>query len=209
MIKPSVKILGVTVDHALTLDQHVKLLISSCFFQLRNIAKLRPIVSQAEMEILIHAFGSSRLDYCNSLFTFVSKTSLDRLQVVQNAAARLLTRTPRRSHITPILSALHWLPIKSRIQYKILVVTYRALHGQAPLYITDLLQPYVTSRSLRSSDQGLLVVPRSRLKTKGDRAFEVVAPTLWNSLPVNLRSADTVDSFKKQLKTHLYSLAFL
>ena len=166
-------------------------------------------MSQAEMEMLIHAFVSSRLDYCNSLFTCLSKSCLDRLQVVQNAAARLLTRSPKRSHVTPILIALHWLPIKFRIQFKVLVVTYRALHGQAPTYIRDLLQPYLTSRSLRSSDQGLLVVPRSRLKTKGDCAFEVVAPKLWNSLPLNLRSVDTVDTFKKQLKTHLFRLAFV
>ena len=175
---------------------------------MRNIAKLRPIVSQAEMEMLIHAFISSRLDYCNSLFTCLSKTSMDRLQVVQNAAAKLLTRSSKRSHVTPILSALHWLPIKFRIQFKVMVITYRALHGQAPAYIGDLLQPYVTSRSLRSSGQGLLIVPRTWLKPKGDCAFEVVSPKLWNSLPLNLRTLDSIDSFKKQLKTYLFRLAY-
>ena len=113
---------------------------------------------------------------------------MDRLQVVQNAAANLLTRSSKRSHVTPILSALHWLPIQFRIQFKVMVITYRTRHGQAPAYIGDLLQPYVTSRSLRSSGQGLLFVPRTRLKTKGDCAFEVVAPKLWNSLPLKLRT---------------------
>ena len=113
------------------------------------------------------------------------------------------------SHITPVLSMLHWLPIKFRIQFKVLVLTYKALHGQAPVYISDLLQPYITNRSLRSSNQGLLVVPRTRLKTKGDRSFEVVAPTLWNALPVNLRSAVSVDAFRKHLKTYLFQLAFV
>ena len=134
-------------------------MIRSCFFQLRNIAKLRPIVSQTEMEMLIHTFISSCLDYCNFLFTCLSRTSLDRLQVVHNAAAKLLTRSSKRSHVTPIVIALHWLPIKFRIQFKVLEITYRALNGQAPAYIRDLLQPCVTSRSLSSSDQGLLVVP--------------------------------------------------
>ncbi len=113
--------------------------------------------------------------------------------------------------MTPILIFLHWLSIKFRIQFKILVITFRALHGQAPAYIRDLLQPYIASRSLRSSDQGLLVVPRSRLKNKGDCAFVlfVVAPKLWNSLPLDLRTFDTVDTFKKQLKTRLFRLAFV
>ena len=104
-VKSSIRSLGVTMD------QHVKCQIRSCFFQLGNTAKLRTIVSQVEMEMLIHAFISSRLDYCNSLFTCLSKTSLDRLQVVQNAAAKLLTRFSKRSHVTPILIALHWLSI--------------------------------------------------------------------------------------------------
>ena len=106
--------------------------------------------------------------------------------MVQNAAVRLLTRSSRTTHITPTLSSLHWLPIKFRIHFKVLVFTYRALHGQAPVYISDLLHPYITSRSLRPSDQGLLVVPRAQLKTKGDHAFEVVAPTLRNTLPIDI-----------------------
>ncbi len=108
--------------------------------------------------------------------------------------------------ITPIFSSLHWLPIKFRIRFKVLVFTYRALHGQAPAHISDLLHPYFTSWSLKSSDQGLLVVPRARLKTKGDRAFEVVAPTLWSALPLVRRSAV---AFKKQLKTYLFKMAFV
>ena len=123
-------------------------------------------------------------------------SSLDCLQMVQNAAARLLTRSSRTTHITPILSSLHWLPIRFRIHFKVLVFTYRALHGQAPEYISDLIHPYIASRSLRSSDQDLLAVSCSQLKTKGDHAFEVVAPTLWNSLPSDIRSAVSVEAFK-------------
>ncbi len=111
--------------------------------------------------------------------------------------------------MTPILISLHLLPIKFRIQFKVLVITFRALHGQAPAYIRDLLQPHTASRSVTSPDQGLLVVPRSRLKTKGDCAFEVVAPKLWNSLPLDLKSVDTVDTLKKQLKTHLFRRGFV
>lgn len=192
----------------LSFDQHIKELTQTSFFHLRNIAKLRSIVSQPELEQIIHAFISSRLDYCNSLFTCLSKSSLDHLQLIQNAAARLLTRSSRTTHITPILSSLHWLPIKFRIHFKVLLFIYRAMHGQAPVYICDLLCPYITSRSLRSSDQGLLAVPCSCRKTKGDRAFEVVPPTLWNALPSDICSAVSVDIFRRMLKTYLFKQAF-
>ncbi|KAM3863095.1 mu-type opioid receptor [Diretmus argenteus] len=107
---------------------------------------------------------------------------------VCNAAARLLIRSRRSCHITPILAALHWLAVHLRAHFKVLVVTYRAIHGQAPAYISELIQPYSLSRSLRSSDQGRLWVPRTRLKTKGDRAFATAAPRLWNALLQDLNT---------------------
>lgn len=192
----------------MSLEHHVKLLLKNCFFQLRNISKLTSMVSKHELEMIIHAFVSSRLDYCNSLFTCLNMKLLTRLQLVQNSAARLLTRTNRRQHITLILKSLHWLPIKYRIDFKILILTFRALHGQAPPYIADLIQPYSSARSLRSAGQNLLMVPRTRFKTRGDRSFQAVAPKLWNRLPLLLRSLDSVDAFKKQLKTFFFKQAF-
>ncbi len=188
------------------LDQQVNSLTRSSFHHLRNIVKLKPVVPQAELEMSIHAFVSSRLDYCNSIFTCLSNTSLNHLQVDQNAAAKLLTKSSKRSHVTHIFMSLHWLPINFRIQFKIPV--HRALHGQAPSYIIELLRPYNTSRTLRSSDQGLLVVPHITLKTEGDYAFEVVAPNLWNCLLLELRAANSVDIFKKHLKTRQFRCAF-
>uniref|UniRef100_A0A8C6S6B8 Reverse transcriptase domain-containing protein n=1 Tax=Neogobius melanostomus TaxID=47308 RepID=A0A8C6S6B8_9GOBI len=128
-VQSSIRNLGVWFDQSLSLDSHSRHLAKNSFFHLRNIAKLRPILSNSDLELVIHAFISSRLDYCNSLFTCFNKSALNRLQMVQNAAARLLTGSSRRSHITPILSSLHWLPIKFRIEFKILVLTFRALHG--------------------------------------------------------------------------------
>uniref|UniRef100_A0A669AWP7 Reverse transcriptase domain-containing protein n=1 Tax=Oreochromis niloticus TaxID=8128 RepID=A0A669AWP7_ORENI len=128
-VKSNIRNLGVIFDSSLDLDSHVKSLSRSCFYHLRNISKLRHMVSSAELQKLIHAFVSSRLDYCNSLFTSLDKSSLSRLQAIQNAAARLLTCSTKRVHITPILYSLHWLPIEFRIRFKILVLTYRALNG--------------------------------------------------------------------------------
>lgn len=207
-VQSSLRNLGVWFDQSMSLHCHARLLVRNCFYHLRNIAKLRTILSDSDLEMVIHAFISSRLDYCNSLFTCFNKSALTRLQMVQNAVARLLTGSGRRTHIMPILYSLHWLPIKFRIDFKILILTFRALNGQAPKYIADLLCPYSPGRALRSSGQSLLMVPKTRYKTRGDRSFQAVAPRLWNALPLSLRMADSVDSFKRQLKTLLFRQAF-
>uniref|UniRef100_A0A672G1H3 Reverse transcriptase domain-containing protein n=1 Tax=Salarias fasciatus TaxID=181472 RepID=A0A672G1H3_SALFA len=206
--KSSLRNLGVFFDKDMSLAEHCKQLTRNCFFQLRKISKLRKMVSFNDLELIIHAFVSSRLDYCNSLFSCLNKKELSRLQLVQNSAARILTRTNRWTRISPILKELHWLPVSYRVNFKILVLTFRALHDQAPSYIRDLLQPYSPVRALRSADQNLLKVPRTRFKTRGARSFQAVAPRLWNDLPLSLRSVVTVDTFKSQLKTFLFSQAF-
>ncbi|KAF7651201.1 hypothetical protein LDENG_00114270, partial [Lucifuga dentata] len=119
---------------------------------------------------------------------------------------QLLSKSTRRSHITPILSSLHWLQVCFRIDFKILLLVFKALHGQAPICIGDLLSPYESDHCLKSSGRNLLTVPESHLVTKGDRAFAVRAPKLCQS--ELLRLAKSVSSFKSLLKTVLYQKAF-
>ena len=111
-------------------------------------------------------------------------------------------------HITPVLKELHWIPVKERIVFKILLITFKALNGLAPVYITKLLNRYVPARQLRSSDMLLLKVPSSHLKTYGDRAFSVCAPKLWNQLPYDLKSSISLNIFKTNLKTFLFKQAY-
>ena len=107
-------------------------------------------------EILVHAFVSSRLDYCNSLLHGSPKYVPQKLQRAQNAAARLIKLSRKYDHITPHLMDLHWLPIEYRIQFKILLLTYKTLNGLAPSYLSDLLQRYAPVRNLRSFSAFLL-----------------------------------------------------
>uniref|UniRef100_A0A8C1YIV1 Reverse transcriptase domain-containing protein n=1 Tax=Cyprinus carpio TaxID=7962 RepID=A0A8C1YIV1_CYPCA len=204
----TVKNLGVILDSNLSFENHISHVTKTAFFHLRNIAKLRNMLPVPDAEKLVHAFMTSRLDYCNALLGGCPASSINKLQVVQNAAARVLTRSRKYDHITPILQSLHWLPIKFRISYKILLLTYKALNGLAPAYLTSLLPRYNPSRSLRSQNAGLLIVPRIAKSTKGGRAFSHLAPKLWNSLPDNVRGSDTLPLFKSRLKTHLFGQAF-
>ena len=150
----------------------------------------------------------SKIDYCNSLLYGIPDKLLNRIQRIQNYAARVVLRLHKFSHITPALAALHWLPVNRRIDFKIALLVYKALNGQAPGYIADLLQPYDPPRKLRSADKQLLSQPPCRLKSYGDRAFCCAAPVVWNNIPYSVKTAKTVDSFKVKLKTHFYSVSF-
>lgn len=207
-IRPFTRNLGVIFDSAFKLDKQISSVVKTSFFQLRLLAKVKPYLLRKDFERVIHAFITSRLDYCNSLYVGLDQSSLRRLQLVQNAAARLLTRTKKRDHITPALATLHWLPVCFRIEFKIVLIVFKILNGLSPSYLSELLHVHTPIKALRSSNQMLLDVPGSRLKTRGDRAFSVAAPNLWNSLPIHVRTARTIATFKSLLKTHYYSLAF-
>lgn len=127
--------LGVRFDPQLRFEAHIKNLCQTSFYHLRNIAKLRPTLTLADAEKLVHAFVSSRLDYCNTLLIGIPNKSLQRLQYVQNSAARILMRVRKYDHITPVLHSLHWLPVSARIEYKVSLLTHQCIYGNAPPYL--------------------------------------------------------------------------
>ena len=179
----AIRNLGCWFDKNFTMNAHVTKTCKAGFFYLHNICRIRKFLTQEITEKLIHAFVTSRLDYCNSLLYGLPSNLLAKLQRVQNTAARLIHRAPRFCHTTPLLVDLHWLDIKSRIDFKIILLTFKAIHGQAPAYICELvnLKPY-SSYGLRSNNRMLLSTPNFRtLPTLGDRAFAAAAPKLWNT----------------------------
>ena len=190
------------------MEAHINHVCSVCYFHLRNISAIRGSLTKDAAVKLVHAFITSRLDSCNALLYHLPKTLIHKLQRVQNTAARIVTRAPKHSSITAILQELHWLPVSARIEFKIGIMTWKALNGHAQKnYIKELITPYTTRRSLRSSDQALLSVPRCRV-SYGERAFSVAAPKLWNRLPLILRQQEQYGAFKARLKTHLFKMSY-
>ena len=200
--------LGVVMDKHMTLTTHVNNVCRSAYFAIHKIGQIRKFIDRKTAETLTHAFVTSRLDANNSLLYGLPATTLAKLQRVQNSALRLVTGAKKDCNITSLRRELHWLSIKDRIIFKLLLVTFKAIHGMAPSYICELITIYVPKRTLRSSSQLLLSLPpRREVSTLyyGNRAFSVAAPTLWNKLPAEVRNANTLATFKRLLKTHLFN----
>ena len=130
---------GCTQDQFLKFDDHITAIYRSTHFHIRNIDKIRNLLSYDACSTIIHALISCRLDYCNSILYNVPKSKTDRLQRFQNQCARILIKSSRREHITTVLKKLHWLKIQDRIIYKILMLTYKSYYNMAPPYLCELI----------------------------------------------------------------------
>ena len=201
----SARSLGVIFDEHMSFHAHVSSICSSSFYHLRNLSRIRKYLTKESAAVVVHAFVTSKLDYCNALLYGLPKYQLQRLQYVQNKAARVVLQMSRFQHITPVLCELHWLPIQYRIIFKILLLVYKALNGISPSYLAQKLHYCSHTRSMRSVSNELLMQPRSYTKTYGDRAFAVHAPREWNLIPYEIRKSNNISSFKRSLKTYLFS----
>ena len=204
----SARNIGVVFDQTLSLEKHVNSVCKAALFHLRNIAQIREYLTVDNTKILVHAFVICRLENCNSLLVGSPKYIFQKLQHIQNCAARLVVQLPRAARTSPILQKLHWLPVEQRVIFKVLLLTYKALNNLAPVYISNSLVRYEPSRNLRPTDKYLLRIPQIRLKTYGDRAFSVAAPRLWNALPMDIKLSPSVSVFKNRLKTHLFRATY-
>ena len=171
----------------------------SCHFHIRDIRRICHLLPLSAATALANSLVSSKLDYCNSLYSGISQVNLNKLQRIQNSLARVITNTSKYQHITPILKKLHWLPIKQRIDYKLCLLTYKTLTNQQPTYLYNSLSFPSHSVSTRSSDSLVLSIPYVR-SSLGKRAFSVIGPRLWNSLPPDTRNSSSLPIFRSGSK---------
>jgi len=174
----------------------------SGYYQLRQLRPLIRSMSSDAFKMLVQAFISCRLDYCNSMFYGITDGLMSRLQSAQNAATRLVSGARRYDHITPVLQELHWLPVRRRVDFKMAAVVYLSLSGMALPYLAADCQLVSDEgrRQLRSANSRTCVVRRT-YSSCGDRCFAAAGPRLWNSLPAHLRQTDiNLEQFKRQLK---------
>uniref|UniRef100_A0A674CUA9 Reverse transcriptase domain-containing protein n=1 Tax=Salmo trutta TaxID=8032 RepID=A0A674CUA9_SALTR len=198
----SAKNLGVTL-----FSTNIKAVTRSCRFMLYNTRRVRPCLTQEAAQVLIQALVISRLDYCNSLLAGLPACAIKPLQLIQNAAAHLVFNLPKFSHVTLLLCSLHCLPVEARIRYKTMVLAYGAVRGTAPPYLQALISPYTQTRALRSSTSGLLAplpLRKHSSRSAQSKLFAALAPLWWNKLPHDARTAESITTFRRHLKPHLF-----
>ena len=213
IFQSSVNDLGVTIDGPLTMRDHVQKICRSSSYQLRQLRVIRGSLSIDACTMLVHAFVSSRLDYCNSLLAGISDELVNKLQSVLRSAARLILGKRKFDPISVDLrQRLHWLPVEQRIQYKLGLLVYKCLHGLAPPYLSSMLTPVSSNQyscRLRSAARGDLTVPRTRSVRMGPHSFAVSGPEPWNSLAPELKNPSiSLVTFKSLLKTELFKRAY-
>ena len=175
------------------MDAHISNICRSTYFHIRNIGAIRDLLTPSAAAQLVHSLVTSRVDYCNALLLGVPDYKIKRLQRMHNIAARTVARPPHNHDIDEVLQSLHWLPVKSRILFKTLLLVYKCENGLASEYLSSLLVPYVQERyGFRSNDLDLLSVPSADLKSYGHRAFSFGAVVEWNKLPLDLRQSPSV-----------------
>ena len=204
---PVVKCLGTHIDKNLKFTHHVNIKCRTAVFNYNKIKSIRKYLTKDTCHTLVLSLVMSHLDYCNSVLVGAPDVLIAKFQRVQNMCAKLVLGKSKYDSSTESLKELHWLPIVLRVKFKIATLVFKCLHGNAPEYLHELLtNKPISSRTLRSNQnlEHQLLVPRIKLKTFAERAFSVKGPQIWNSIPLNIRCADTIDVFSKNLKTYLF-----
>ena len=172
-------------------------MVKSCYAIIKELKQIKGYLSEEQLQQLVCSDIFSQLDYCNSLYYGINSSLLVKLQRVQNCAARLVSKN-RIAHgsMDKVMTRFHWLKVKYRIIYKILMIVYNCLHGDAPTELISMLQYADSSRTMNLRETMCL-------SKYGDRAFSHVGPKMWNLMPADIRNVDDIVSFKKALKSFL------
>ena len=208
----SAKNLGVVLNSSLSFRSHIDSIVKTCNFHICNLYMIRDFVNRKNLVALVHSFIVSKEDYCNSLFIGLPNVILKKVQSVLNRAARLIFNLPPRVPTTSSLIELHWLPLKARIEFKICLITFKALKFNQPSYIRELLSfsSHESTLGLRSADDPYRLHEPRAIGERGFaiRSFSYIAPRLYNNLPMTIKVTDSLNTFKSHLKAFLFSPAY-
>ena len=203
-MREKLKTLGVTLDQTLSFQNHINSVICSCNCNILALCHIRRSLTHDVANTIGCSIVNTRLDYCQSLLYRVAKIHLKKLQYIQNKLARVICDVGNRDHyIIDQFRNLHWLPVRSRIEFKVATLCFKSLFVEQPRHLRDISHPYISSRTLRSTDKQLLVLPRTKMNTATAR-FSYSGPEVWNLLPSSLRSVDSNDTFKSQWKVNFF-----
>ena len=186
------------IDDELSFREHIGKVVASCYSVIRKLSKIKDFLTYEQLRTAVSAFVFSVLDYCNSLFFGIQTELIDKLQSVQNSAARLVKgKNGFKGSTSEFIRKCHWLRVKERIIFKICLLVHKCLYGKAPKCLRDMLNYVGSTRTMK------LVQPTYK-GSFGSRCFGRVGPKLWNLLPLKMRLEKDVVNFKKQLKTFLF-----
>ena len=205
-----IKYLGVWLDSNLALKEHIQRKIRVAACNIRKISNIRNFIDIETAKILVSSLVLSHLDYSNSILCGLPETTLNKLQRIQNWCAKVVLCRTKYDSAKDALKMLHWLPVKHRIDFKICCLVHKSLNGAAPSYLSNLLKVRHFNRPTRMQENSklLLEVPFTKKTSFADRAFSVYGPKIFNKLPTSVRIIQDFLSFKKALKTHLFTDAF-
>lgn len=193
------KNLGAYIDSCMTMDVQVQKVVSSCFSTIRQLSRIKSFLTNDQLQLMTCSLILGVMDYCNVLYYGMSEENMNKLQRVQNSAARLACKVSCRDKVNSedLLYDLHWLRVRDRVVYKVLVIVHKCVYGNAPVTLRKLVR-------FSQNNRLKLLEVKSYQTSFGERAFSVCGPRLWNSLPTNLRLEVDVDVFKSGLKTYLF-----
>ena len=203
-----VRNLGFYMDSELKNSYRASKLCSELYLKIRNISNVRKNLTKEAASILIQSIVVSKLDYCNSQFLGSSELIINRLQKIQNMCCRVVCKLRRYDHVTDHLKTLHWLKVKYRIDFKILLFMFKCIHGSAPSYLKDLLEHKQHYRSLRKSSKRNFQPILTRTIFAQNSLFASAGTKLWNQLPLELRLITDESVFKNKLKTFLFRICY-
>ena len=198
----SAKDLGVTFDLSLSFDCHIVKTVSSCISSLAQINRVKHVLDKSLLTLIIRSIVFSKLYYCSSVYANITASNISKLQAVQNFAARIIMKSRKFDHITPLLNELHWIPVKLHLLYRDAVLTFKCLNGTTPESLSQqfVRRADISGRCTRNSNS--LDIPFFKSAT-GQRTFHYRAVSLWNELPENIKCSLSISIFKHKLRKYL------